>query len=492
MGARRGLFAGGRGLFAPAGAASAPLPLGGAGRALLALAVGATLLAQVTLHARVSPAVAPAAEAVGADVQALKAAAAAGGLGSDHDDAAREGVWRRAAAAAAVREANAPPHRDHAHRDPHGEAAEALIKLRHDVEALAPGGASGGGGGARETAEATEAASAAALTAAELKAGAGGAGTPERLRWGCARYWDEASNETVPRCKAVGGKERDRGGVRCLPSVVGIGPTKTGTSTLRDWLEIPLSGALAIADGEPRFFNDPDTKPNYFHEGLAAYRRRMPRLDAAAAEGVAVLEKSPHYFNFMAARARDDAPARLRRMCDQLGLVVIVRDPVDRAVSNYAMRVYEHQQGRVKGPVPAPFAQEVLLPSGGVNEAHTYVQAGLYEEHLQRWMRYFPREQFLFLDFDEFRARPYESLLALEDFVGVERSVTEEQFVFSEERGFYCFQQSPAAKLTCAGKDKGVPHPKVDQVVLDKLRSFYVERNAGLEELSGLRLGWLH
>ena len=70
--------------------------------------------------------------------------------------------------------------------------------------------------------------------------------------------------------------------------------------------------------------------------------------------------------------------------------------------------------------------------------------------------------------------------------------VTEEQFVFSEERGFYCFQQSPAAKLTCAGKDKGVPHPKVDQVVLDKLRSFYVERNAGLEELSGLRLGWLH
>ena len=85
-----------------------------------------------------------------------------------------------------------------------------------------------------------------------------------------------------------------------------------------------------------------------------------------------------------------------------------------------------------------------------------------------------------------------QDLLALEDFVGVERSVTEEQFVFSEERGFYCFQQSPAAKLTCAGKDKGVPHPKVDQVVLDKLRSFYVERNAGLEELSGLRLGWLH
>lgn len=213
--------------------------------------------------------------------------------------------------------------------------------------------------------------------AADAARGVGGSGRPARARWGCESYWDEASNASVPRCAPSG---RD-GATRCLPGVIGIGPTKTGTSTLRDWLKVPVNAAVRIADGEPRFFNDPDTVlPNFFAEGLRSYRRRMPALNSSDdVDGLTIVEKSPHYFNFLSARVQDGAPARAARMCASMGLLVIVRDPVERAVSNYAMRVYEHENGRVKGPKPNEFEGEVLLPDGTVNEAHTYVQAGLYQ-----------------------------------------------------------------------------------------------------------------
>lgn len=113
------------------------------------------------------------------------------------------------------------------------------------------------------------------------------------------------------------------------------------------------------------------------------------------------------------------------------------------------------------------------------------------QDHLLRWLEYFPREQFLFLDFDEFRKRPYESLHSLEGFLEVAPAVKPEQFVLDEERGFYCFRHSPDSPTTCAGKDKGIPHPHVDPEVLDTLRKFYIARNAHLERITGLKLAWM-
>ena len=43
-----------------------------------------------------------------------------------------------------------------------------------------------------------------------------------------------------------------------------------------------------------------------------------------------------------------------------------------------------------------------------------------------------------------FQVRPWEELTALETFLDLEHFLTEDKFVFNEEKGFYCITQLPS------------------------------------------------
>jgi Sulfotransferase domain len=104
-----------------------------------------------------------------------------------------------------------------------------------------------------------------------------------------------------------------------LPQCLIIGVRKAGTRALLEFLS--LHPDIRIQKQELHFFDDDQT----YSLGLDWYRRRMPYTTS----NQLTIEKTPGYF------VGEEAPHRVRTMNVSVKLLVIVRDPVERAISDY-------------------------------------------------------------------------------------------------------------------------------------------------------------
>uniref|UniRef100_A0A1A9X4D3 Sulfotransferase domain-containing protein n=1 Tax=Glossina brevipalpis TaxID=37001 RepID=A0A1A9X4D3_9MUSC len=98
-----------------------------------------------------------------------------------------------------------------------------------------------------------------------------------------------------------------------------IGIRKCGTRALLEMLY--LHPRIQKAGGEVHFF---DRDENYM-KGLDWYRKKMPH----SFRGQITIEKSPSYF------VSPEVPERVRAMNASIKLLLIVREPVTRAISDY-------------------------------------------------------------------------------------------------------------------------------------------------------------
>lgn len=106
---------------------------------------------------------------------------------------------------------------------------------------------------------------------------------------------------------------------RRLPQALIIGIRKCGTRALLEMLY--LHPRIQKAGGEVHFF---DRDENYMR-GLEWYRKKMPH----SFRGQITIEKSPSYF------VSPEVPERVRAMNASIKLLLIVREPVTRAISDY-------------------------------------------------------------------------------------------------------------------------------------------------------------
>lgn len=106
---------------------------------------------------------------------------------------------------------------------------------------------------------------------------------------------------------------------RRLPQCIIIGARKCGTRALLEFLNIhPKIQKAAV---EMHFFDDDD---KYDH-GLDWYRRHMP----FSFQDQITVEKSPAYF------ITERVPGRIRAMNESIRLLLLVREPVTRVISDY-------------------------------------------------------------------------------------------------------------------------------------------------------------
>ncbi|NXJ76105.1 HS3SB sulfotransferase, partial [Trogon melanurus] len=106
-------------------------------------------------------------------------------------------------------------------------------------------------------------------------------------------------------------------GTKRLPQAIIIGVKKGGTRALLEFLRVHPD--VRAVGAEPHFFD------RNYERGLAWYRDLMPRT----LEGQITMEKTPSYF------VTKEAPARISSMSKGTKLIVVVRDPVTRAISDY-------------------------------------------------------------------------------------------------------------------------------------------------------------
>uniref|UniRef100_G3PDP1 Sulfotransferase n=1 Tax=Gasterosteus aculeatus TaxID=69293 RepID=G3PDP1_GASAC len=259
-------------------------------------------------------------------------------------------------------------------------------------------------------------------------------------------------------------------GTKRFPQALIVGVKKGGTRALLEFLRIHPD--VRAVGAEPHFFD------RFYDKGLEWYRFRslMPRT----LDGQITMEKTPSYF------VTKEAPSRVCSMNCQAKLIVVVRDPVTRAVSDYT-------QTLSKNPGLPSFQSLALknTTTGLIDTTWSAVRIGLYAKHLENWLRHFPLSHFLFVSGERLVSDPAGEMGRVQDFLGLKRVVSEKHFYFNQTKGFPCLKKPEgSSRPRCLGKSKGRPHPEIPSEVLQTLRDFYRPFNHRFYQMSGQDFGW--
>ena len=257
---------------------------------------------------------------------------------------------------------------------------------------------------------------------------------------------------------AGGATEADSETTRRRPDFIILGAMKCGTTSLHNYL-LEHPQVLPSAYKEIKFFN----LDANFQAGTEWYGAHFPPIEEGS--GFITGEASPAYIrNRLAA-------SRMRRTYEDLKLIVILRDPVRRAISHYFHRSRNKTAKTLETEMRREFrrAPEYLADP----EAHRkwrsgFVMAGLYAQQLRTWLEYFPPEQFLILRLEDMKA-------GIDGFMG----------------GVYDFLGLPPHEQQHTEKrhNKG-SYPEIDPDVIRKLEEFFVPHNDDLSALMRAEFGW--
>lgn len=215
---------------------------------------------------------------------------------------------------------------------------------------------------------------------------------------------------------------------------------------------------------------------NLSHEIFVLHRDLMPK----SSEGQLTMEKTPSYY------VTREVPARIYCMSKDTKLIVVVRDPVTRAISDYT-------QTRSKKPDIPSFESLTFknMSAGLIDTTWSAVQIGMYAKHLERWLQFFPMEQLLFVSGEGLITDPAGEMARVQDFLGIRRVITEKYFHFNPAKGFPCLKRPEGnSKPHCLGKTKGRTHPNIDPEVVQRLRDFYKPFNRKFYKMTGYDFGW--
>ncbi|XP_004415929.1 PREDICTED: heparan sulfate glucosamine 3-O-sulfotransferase 3B1 [Odobenus rosmarus divergens] len=257
-------------------------------------------------------------------------------------------------------------------------------------------------------------------------------------------------------------------GSKQLPQAIIIGVKKGGTRALLEFLRVHPD--VRAVGAEPHFFD------RSYDKGLAWYRDLMPRT----LEGQITMEKTPSYF------VTREAPARISAMSKDTKLIVVVRDPVTRAISDYT-------QTLSKRPDIPTFESLTFKnrTTGLIDTSWSAIQIGIYAKHLEHWLRHFPISQMLFVSGERLISDPAGELGRVQDFLGLKRIITDKHFYFNKTKGFPCLKKAEgSSKPHCLGKTKGRTHPEIDREVVRRLREFYRPFNLKFYQMTGQDFGW--
>ncbi len=239
-------------------------------------------------------------------------------------------------------------------------------------------------------------------------------------------------------------------GTGALPDFVIIGGKKCGTTFLYHLLtQHPL--VERAAGKEVHFFN------RSFDEGIEWYRRCFPTPRWRDGRRSITGEATPEYLTHPL------APKRVAEVIPRARLIVLLRNPVDRAYSDY------HQQARKERDTRTP--EEAIDHATLDAERSGFLSRSVYVDHLLRWSEFFSHEQMLMLKSEDFFESPIDTLKIVLNFLDLpnwEPNVWELRYK----------------------RNKGKYKQKIDPAIRQRLESYFEPHNRRLYEYLGVDFGW--
>ena len=254
-----------------------------------------------------------------------------------------------------------------------------------------------------------------------------------------------------------------------FPLFMIIGFGKAGTKALYELLK--LHPSLSGPYKERRFFS------LHYSNGLESYLKGFtdPPVDGYT------IEKSPDYIIHPQAAIRIvEAANYLGIDASRLKFIVVLRNPIDRAMSEYMewniQRLNSHSDRLPR------FQDMVMKVDSQIDGSQPFINTSCYSDHIRNWLKEFSKEQMCYVDGDTFISDPYKEVHILEGCLGIKTFFTIENIVYDESRGFYCFQ---VKGKSCMGKNKGRKHPDIPRNALTTLEEYFRPWNEQLPELTG-------
>jgi hypothetical protein len=251
-----------------------------------------------------------------------------------------------------------------------------------------------------------------------------------------------------------------------LPDFLIIGAQKGGTTYLYNVLRRHPYFQAAVKK-EIHFFDTPR-----FGRGVDWYRTHFPQQQHRNGQRVITGEASPYYLFY------PHAARRVAETIPQAKLIVLLRNPVDRAYSDYQHTLrqgnetlgfgeaLELEGERLRGEKEKILADESYRSIK--YRRYSYLARGIYVDQLEEWHRHFDPNQLLILKSEDFFARPSVTLELVLEYLGL------------PERDF---------ELEGKRNEGGYSEP-MDSDTRRWLQDFYEPHNKRLYEYLGKDFGW--
>lgn len=254
-----------------------------------------------------------------------------------------------------------------------------------------------------------------------------------------------------------------------LPDFIIVGAPKCGTTSLYYLLtEHPYVEPAAAK--ELHFFS------SHFDLGLEWYRRCFPRPTYKDGRRTITGEATPSYL------FDPYAPERAATTVPEARLIVVLRNPVDRAYSLYQMAMrkgwettttFEEAIG-AKQAVGALTKADEAVEEGShaaLDDNSWYLSGGVYVDQLVRWSSFFSEEQMLVLKSENFSKRPQDTLKLVLEFLNLpEWEPKVNELNKKRHEGGYEQEMHPATRR--------------------RLEEYFEPHNSRLYALLGVDFGW--
>ncbi|MBP0004678.1 MAG: sulfotransferase domain-containing protein [Cyanobacteria bacterium SBC] len=193
-----------------------------------------------------------------------------------------------------------------------------------------------------------------------------------------------------------------------------IGAQKSGTTSLFYYLSHHPMVRVA-PQKEVHFFD------LQYHLGVEWYLSQFPQ--ASIESHMLSGEASPYYI------FHPDVPRRVYELFPNTKIIALLRNPVDRAISQYFHEVKHQFEDlsieRAFQEEPQRLAGEAEKLRNDLNyqsysyQHHSYLARGRYLEQLQQWWTYFPRNRVLVLNSEAFFYNPQATLSQVFSFLNL-------------------------------------------------------------------------
>lgn len=245
------------------------------------------------------------------------------------------------------------------------------------------------------------------------------------------------------------------------PDFLIIGAQKSGTSALYELLS--QHPQVIQRPGEVHFFDV------HYHLGVDWYKTQF---QGKGGRWRVVGDKSPYYLYHPL------VPKRAHSLLPKAKLIVLLRNPIDRAYSQYWMNKRKNQENlsfldAIKAEKERLAHIEDQIIATGITEPfsshrlHSYLSRGLYLEQLKRWLAYYPFEQIKISFYEDFRENP--------------KTILNDVLSFLRLPGYDHFNF----------KVGEVPeYPPMDPEVRQQLEESFYPHNEQLELFLGKKLPW--